>query len=287
MYYALILAATLLFGLQFFFNRLYQRNEGSGLPAAMTFAFLTAAVCAAVMFCLNGFRLSATPFSLLVAALCGLNRVLFSVASVKALGKADLATFSLFAMLGGMLLPFLCGVLFWQEELTAVKVLCCALIALALWLGTARGTGNAGAGKYYGMVFFFNGMSGVLSKLHQAGQEHVSSEGYMLLSSLFAMAASGFVLLLLVLRGGRRSLSLSRPARSLPCAAGYALLNGVGNLFLLIALVHVDASVQYPLVTGGTMVISAVISALCGEKPGARRLAAVAVAFAATCVLVL
>lgn len=286
MYYALILTATLLFGLQFFFNRLYQKSEGDSGAAAMAFAFLTAVFCAAVMFCLNGFRLSASPFSLVIAALRGVNTVLFAVASVKALGKADLATFSVFAMLGGMLLPFFGGVLFWHEELTAVKIVCCVLIALALWLGAAGGLGGRGALKYYFAVFFLNGMSGVLSKLHQTGKEHISNEGYMLLSSLFAAALAGLILLGIAMRHGWAQVLPRRAARSLPCAAGYALLTGAGNLLLLIALDHVEASVQYPLVTGGTIVISAVISALCGEKPGARRLAAVAVAFAATLVLV-
>lgn len=285
MYYALIFAATVLFGLQFFFNKLYQKGEGDGISSAMIFAFLNALVCAAEMFCLNRFVFSFSFFSMGVALLCGLNNILYAYSSVKALGKADLATFSLFAMLGGMILPFIGGIIFWNEKITALKIICCLLIIFALWLGTDRGSGRKGAAKYYIMIFIFNGMSGILSKLHQSGDRHVTEQGYMLLSSICAMAISGAVLIYLkVIK--KQKIALNKPGRSIPSVAVYSVISGVGNLFLLIALSHVDASVQYPFVTGGTIVVSAIISAIIGEKPGVRKLIAIAVAFTATLILI-
>lgn len=285
MYYALIFAATVLFGLQFFFNRLYQRSEGDGISSAMIFTFLNASVCAAEMFCLNRFVFSFSPFSMGVALLCGLNNILYAYSSVKALGRADLATFSLFAMLGGMILPFIGGIIFWNEKITALKIICCLLIIFALWLGTDRGSGRKGAAKYYIMIFVFNGMSGILSKLHQSGDGHVTEQGYMLLSSICAMAISGAVLFYLAVIK-KQKIALSKPGRSIPSVAVYSVISGIGNLLLLIALGHVDASVQYPFVTGGTIVVSAIISAIIGEKPGVRKLIAIAVAFTATLILI-
>ena len=49
-------------------------------------------------------------------------------------------------------------------------------------------------------------------------------------------------------------------------AGGYGIFNGVGNWFLLLSLIHLPASVQYPLVTGGVMVFSTIISAIRKEK---------------------
>ncbi len=284
MYYALIFAATILFGLQFFFHKLYQKGEGDSVTSAMIFAFLNAMVCAVEMFCLNGFVFSFSLFSMGIALLCGLNNLLYAYSAVKALGKADLATFSLFAMLGGMILPFCGGILFWNEKITAVKIICCLLITFALWLGTDRGTGSKGAVKYYILIFLFNGMSGILSKLHQSGEGHISGEGYMLLASISAMVFSGVVLLYLAIIK-KQKITLQKPARSIPSAAVYAIISGIGNLFLLIALEQVDASVQYPFVTGGTIVISAILSAIIGEKVRIRKLIAIAVAFAATLLL--
>ncbi len=67
---------------------------------------------------------------------------------------------------------------------------------------------------------------------------------------------------------------------------GYGVFNGVGNLFLLIALGSLPASVQYPLVTGGVMVFSAIISTIRREKLTTRDYIATAIAFLASVVIV-
>ena len=56
----------------------------------------------------------------------------------------------------------------------------------------------------------------------------------------------------------------------------------MGNLFLLIALAVLPASVQYPLVTGGVMVCSTIISTIRKEKLTARDYAATVVALLAS-----
>ncbi len=284
MYYLLVSVATVLFGLQFFFQQRYEKTEGAGVPATMIFSHLTTAICAGIMFCLNGFRLSFSLPAMGVAALSGLNNVLYIYSAGKAMERVDLTTFSLFAMLGGMTLPFLGGILFWGEALSAVKIGCFLLIAFALWLGTGNRERRSGGFGYYAAVFVFNGMSGVFSKLHQTCAEPVSGEGYMLLTAMSATVISGVLLLLFRLR--RQQVALKSPARALPVTAAYALFNGIGNLILVLALVHIDASVQYPFVTGGTIIVSALIDLLAGHRPTRRKWLAVAVAFAGALILV-
>ena len=65
-------------------------------------------------------------------------------------------------------------------------------------------------------------------------------------------------------------------------ASGYGVFNGIGNLFLLISLVHLPASVQYPLVTGGVMLFSTLISALRKEKIEKKEYIAAVISFAAS-----
>jgi multidrug transporter EmrE-like cation transporter len=50
------------------------------------------------------------------------------------------------------------------------------------------------------------------------------------------------------------------------CLSGYAVCNGIGNLFCQIALTTLPASVQYPIITGGVMVFSTLIS-LARQEP--------------------
>ena len=48
---------------------------------------------------------------------------------------------------------------------------------------------------------------------------------------------------------------------------------------MIIALAHVDASVQYPMVTGGVIIISTLISLFGERKPSKKEMLSVVVAF--------
>ena len=67
----------------------------------------------------------------------------------------------------------------------------------------------------------------------------------------------------------------------------YGILNKVANYMLLIALVHVPASTQYPMVTGGVMIVSTALGFLTAKKPSAKEIISVALSFAGIMALVL
>ena len=67
----------------------------------------------------------------------------------------------------------------------------------------------------------------------------------------------------------------------------YSAINSVGILMLLIALIHLPASVQYPLVTGGTMLFSLFISLLRHEKVTMRNFLGTALAIISTVIIIL
>ena len=67
--------------------------------------------------------------------------------------------------------------------------------------------------------------------------------------------------------------------KALAISTANGALNRVANFLLVVALVHLDASVQSPLVTGGVMIVSTFICILQGTKPSRKELLSVAVAF--------
>ena len=67
---------------------------------------------------------------------------------------------------------------------------------------------------------------------------------------------------------------------------GSGLLNQVANFLLLVALLHVSASVQYPMVTGGTMIVSTVIACFTKDKPTKKQWIAVLLSFVGILLLV-
>ncbi len=261
LYYTLVFSATILFALQFLFNQKFEENRGNDLKSAFEFTLYKSIIIVVMMLLISGFKIIVTPFSLAFAILYAGACILMTYFSMKAFAVANLSVYSVFSMLGGMLLPFLLGVGFYDEKLTIFKVVCCGLIVFSVLLNLKSGKQSKKAFLYYMAVFILNGGVGVISKIHQSSPHpHTDSTGFMFLSSAVSIVISGVWLL-----AKHKKIPLIK-GKSLIYASGYGIFNGLGNWFLLLSLVHLPASVQYPLVTGGVMVFSTIISALRKEK---------------------
>ena len=281
MYYGLIMIAVLMFSMQFLFNQRFQKEYGSGLKPLLVFVLGYNVAGLLVLLIVNGFRVEFTPFTLLLAFLWSVNSLVLSFCSFKAFEKVNLSVYSLFSQLGGMMLPFFAGVLLFDEKLTAGSIICFVLVLISLLFTVKRGNGGSYL-IYYAGIFLLNGMSGVLSKWFAAAPyEKTSSAGYSILSAAVAAALSAIVLLFI--RGDRLKLSVRGATNML----GYGVLNKIGNFLLLIALAHLPASVQYPMVTGGVMICSTVICFFTHQKPGKREIASLVLSFVGILALVL
>ncbi len=277
MYYLLVLSAVFLFSLQFLFNQKFQQSRGESLKSALEFSLYKSVVIVVIMLFIGKFSIQITPFSVLMATLYAVSGIAMTAFSMKAFAVANLSVYSVFSMLGGMLLPFVLGIGFYNEELTLFKSLCCLLIVVSVLLNIKKGKQDKKAIAYYMAVFVLNGMAGVLSKIHQSSSlPHTDSTGFMLISSLITAVISAAWLLV-----SYKKVPLIN-GKNLLYTAGYGVFNGIGNLFLLISLSNLPASVQYPLVTGGVMVFSTAISALRKEKITVREYIAAGVSFVAS-----
>ncbi len=277
MYYFLVIIAVVLFSLQFLFNQRFEQSRGESLGSALEFSLYKSIVIVIIMLIISGFKVQITVFSLIMAVIYAFSSIAMTVFSMKAFSVANLSVYSVFSMLGGMLLPFVLGVGFYNEELTAFKVICCGLIAVSVLLNIKKGKQDKKAIIYYMAVFILNGMAGVISKIHQSSAKpHSDSSGFMMLTSLVTVAICAVWLII-----KHKKIPLIK-GKELLFASGYGVFNGIGNLFLLMSLVHLPASVQYPLVTGGVMLFSTLISAVRKEKITVKEYVAAAVSFVAS-----
>lgn len=275
MYYGIILCAVAMFGGQFLINDLYRQRRGDSLKISLEFSLICAIGGAIFLLAVNGFSFGYTPFTLGMAALNAIVSIAFTFCSFKALGAIDLSLFSLYSMLGGMLLPFFQGILFFGEAFTVGKILCLLFIGIALLL-TLNKDLPKGGGLYYAGIFILNGMSGVISKFFTSAPFPKSdAASYSILSALCSVALSGAALLFF-----RKEASASKNTVS---TIGVAALGGIisrlANFLLVIALAHVDASVQYPMVTGGVMIVSTILTFFTGKNPGKKEVLSVLLAF--------
>ncbi|MBQ3007322.1 MAG: hypothetical protein IJD78_07160 [Clostridia bacterium] len=277
MMYALLTVAALLFAMQFLFNQQFRKENGDGDDSTVIFAGYTHGISFLIMLLLSGFRLEFTWFSVLVAAIYAIVVLGYNYASLKSFATANLSVFSIYAMLGGMLLPLAYGVIFCDEELSIFKIFCIILIGIATSLSFEKSTTKGNNLKYYLGVFILNGMVGVLSKIHQ------SNEALAVDSKSFMATVNACVFILCLAYQLIKNKKIAKISlKSLGSISGHAFCNGIGNLFCLIALVSLPASVQFPITTGGVMVFSTIISLIRKEKPSAKTLVSTAVAFVST-----
>lgn len=281
MYYGLITLSVIIFGFTFFFNSGYEKHSGSGLTATLIFSLISGLGGIVPLFVINNFSLTYTPFTLILASVSAISGLLFNFCSLKAFGKINLSLYSLFSMLGGMALPFVAGILFFDEKLTVGKIVAFVIICVALAL-TINGEMVRGGGIYYLGIFTLNGMSGVLATIFKrAAFEKGSDADYSIWAVIVTIVLSA---LLLPLAARKEKPRLDLPA--VLYASGNGVLNRVANWILLIALTKVDASVQYPMVTGGVMIVSTAICFFTGKKPSKKEVISVAVAFVGLIALV-
>lgn len=280
-YYGLIAVATAMFSVQFFFKNMFREQYGGGIRATLTFSVGSGIIGLLILLVMNGFTLEFTPFSLLMAFVVFLNNLGFSFCSFKALGKINLSLYSLFSMLGGMALPFIVGIIFYNEDLTLGKGICFAIITVALLMTVKRGEKKNGTVYYVG-IFVLNGMSGVLSKIFKdAPFEKTSDAGYSILCAIVSVVLS--FIILMIMRPEKKPIG----AKSVIAMAGCGILGRVANYILLITLAFLPASAQYPFVTGGTMIMSTLLCYLTPNKPEKREIIAVALSFVGLLVLML
>ena len=281
LYYTLVIISTVLFSLQFLFTQRFQETSGTGMKPTLVFSLYKSLVIIFMMLLISGFKIGFSWFSLLMATVYAVSSMAMSYYSLKAFAVANLSVYSVFSMLGGMILPFFLGVLFFDEgDKLVFKIICCALIVVAVLLNIKSGKQDKKALFYYFAVFVLNGMSGVISKLHQSSPySPVDSTSFMLWSSVVTVVLSAAWLLI-----AYRQIPLVK-GKNIFFVTGYGVFNGLGNLFLLIALSGesgLPASVQYPLVTGGVMVCSTIISTIRKEKLTVREYIATFIALLAS-----
>ena len=214
--YGMLTLSTTMFGTQFFFNDIFRRNYGNHLRAIFVSIFGgglfgLAALMIIQMISNGGIVFEYSNYSFIMALINNANSFLLSYCGLKALGKINLSLYSLFIMLGGMVMPFVSGILLHGEPLSIGKVLCFITIILSLFVVKGVGSGTSGTLLYIG-VFVLNGMAGVLSKLYHAlperyeSFEKISSAGYSILNVMISIVISGAILLFI--KGEKKKLNL-------------------------------------------------------------------------------
>ena len=279
--YIIIILAVVCFAGQFAFTKVYEESVKQTAVTSLVMLFLTGLLGAALYLVIGKFRVDVSLPSVLFALAFAVVMIPYYMISIKVLSLGSLAVYSMFMMLGGMLLPFLYGILFLQEGISWGKALGCVLLTgfivlQALSQKTADSTGAGTSqtqekGNPYLFfllclcIFVINGLTGVIAKAHQIQPQAVGEVSFTVLSCAFTALISGVLLLIVSLSKRKESLAEMQTVFQGKPLAFIGLLGAAmhtGNFLILKAAANVPASVQFPLISGGTIVLSALASAL-------------------------
>ena len=298
--YIIILLAVFCFAGQFAFTKLYESSVKQSTVTATVMLTVTGAIGAILFLFVGGFSVSFSEISVIYGVLFALVMIPYYIIGIKVLSLGSLAIYGMFMMLGGMLVPFFYGVLLLEEDISVFQIIGTVLLTFFIVLEALCQLKKEGGTKEKNrknnkvlffvlclVIFFVNGLTGVFAKAHQTSKGAVDEISFTVISC--ALTAAFSLLLLaaeLFYRHSEAKAGIKTALKRKPLlimlfigAAAYT-----GNFLHLIAANDVPASVQFPLVSGGVIVLSAIISAFVfKEKLMKNEWISVGGAFLATC----
>lgn len=311
MYYAMLIGASFLFGSQFMVTKAFEKNYGKTVRASLSFSLLYSLFAGVIFFIIklisSGTVFNLNSFSLCMAFGLSLVNILSSAIGIKTLALGDIAVYSLFLMLGGMIVPFFAGIVFLKESVSVCNLIGVAIMIIALCLPVFFGKKNKNAGEaqtdgdtkkktsvffYVLCVFLFilNGLSSTLSKFNSVreGAALGAEFTFYTYGIQFVISLAAFALTTALGKSDKtqneekQPCILFRPV-AIGCGAAFGAVNGTAFLMSSVAAEHVVAVAQYPLITGATILFSSLLAFLFyREKPTALQLVQIVISLAAT-----
>lgn len=311
MYYAMLIGASFLFGSQFMVTKAFEKNYGKTVRASLSFSLLYSLFAGVIFFIIklvsSGTVFNLNPFSLCMAFGLSLVNILSSAIGIKTLALGDIAVYSLFLMLGGMIVPFFAGIVFLKESVSVCNLIGVAIMIIALCLPVFFGKKSKNAGEaqtdgdtkkktsvffYVLCVFLFilNGLSSTLSKFNSVreGAALGAEFTFYTYGIQFVISLAAFALTTALGKSDKtqneekQPVILFRPV-AIGCGAAFGAVNGTAFLMSSVAAEHVVAVAQYPLITGATILFSSLLAFLFyREKPTALQLVQIVISLAAT-----
>lgn len=284
-YYLLILLAVVLLALQFSTNKLYQLKCGNTAVASLTFSTLSGLTTSVIFLILTfvmGETFTITPYSLLMAAIIAVLCCTYTFIGFKIMAFGSMSVFMMFLMLGGMLLPYLFGVFYLDEGISVGRIIGVILLVISMVFPVLSKDRSGGVifVLLCAAVFTLNGCVSITSKLHQINTEMAvcGTTTFVFLTNFMNGIISAVGLLIMSLSGSSKAVDdkgttvmqvIRKNAKVIALIViGNAAFGGVSYMLQLIGAANVPASVLYPLVTGGSVVLSAVAGLLFfKEKP--------------------
>lgn len=286
--YMLVAVAAVMLGVNSAASKLYQKQAGESVEAGLKFNILSGIFTAVIFFFINGFKFEINGFSALMAVGMTVLSTLYTLLGFKIIAMGKLVFYTVFLLTGGMLVPYVWGLVFLDEQLSVLRTVgIVVIIAAVILVNEEKSKLNAKQILMCAAVFFLNGFVSVISKEHQINAAAISANGFVLLTGLIkAVMCLPIYLFIRAKNTDNAPIESTRRghiAIILIVLFG-SLLSGVSYLLQLVGAENLPATVLYPIVTGGTIICTGIVGRIAfGEKLTKRVVLSMALCLAGTC----
>lgn len=267
MAYTLIILSAFFTSLYFVFTKMYQKTEGTSAYAGFRFTGASGLITVIVFWCANGFSMELSLYSLLMAFLQSAFTTAYTLVSLHLMKMGTMALYTLFLMTGGMIVPYYMGLLFLDEPSTLIKTIGLVVTVIGVVItNISKEKINFKLLVLCILVFFFNGGVSTVSKLHQVEKvyETVGTNDFIILTG-FAKVVISCVAMIFFRNTKEVSPEFESKRKTLhwifPCIFAVAV-SSVSSYIQLDGARTIDASIIYPIITGGTIVFTALCARL-------------------------
>lgn len=287
--YILLILADLLLAANFAINKNYQKQAGTSFRAGFTFSAMTGLLTAIIFWIYNGFHFAITTFSVIMAILLSLLGTTYTLLGFRIMRRQGMSLYTLFLMSGGMIVPYLFGLFFLNEQFSLLRTVgLFVIIAGVFFSGVGKEKPDRQSIILCIVVFFLNGCVSVVSKLHSIQVDlAVAPQEFVVLSGLVSFVVA--MILRFTVKDPNESTSFKEPFsyKQLLLLLIFPMLSavvgGISSVLQLTGAQTIDASLLYPFITGGSIVFSS-LTGWCffREKASKNMLLGVVLAFVGT-----
>ena len=288
MEYIYLFGASVCFSIQFIFNKLFESRSNGTYNAGMWSSLATAVCMLVYLLPAGGFSFAVSASALTCSLLYTISSLLCSGVTVLALHRGKIAVVTTYMLLGGLVLPFVWGIIAYGEALTATKAVGVVILMLSMASSLlldmqskkqtdAPKTGGGLLFHFFCFILFLtNGIVSIATTQSQKAADAVSSDDFPLLCEVeiaIAAAVILFIIGLLKMKNGDRQgiknafCGIAKDGGTmtpklflilLGACALYAVCNGLGNILSLNCAQTMDASIQFPVISAVVIVLGAV-----------------------------
>ena len=137
--YIMLTLSALLLAFDFSLNKVYQQQRGTKAEATLLFNAVLGLLTAVIFLAVNRFQLSFSAFSVIMAMIMSMLVMSYNIIGFRLLKRGSMPIYTMFLMIGGMVLPYVFGLIFLHEQFSVIRTTALVFIILGISLSGSGG----------------------------------------------------------------------------------------------------------------------------------------------------